>query len=412
MKLREKLYDLKNQRKTAIDEAEALVLAGKLDSDEYTEKTEQIKALGGQIDQVEALLAEVEKTGGEDDALKKGVKGAAAAAAGGDGDEDEDTDAVKAFADAARAHFAVSKADTLAGTLHAGADTEGGYTVPEDIVTRVETYRGAKSSLRDLVTVESVTAPSGRRTFKKRSQQTGFVKVGEGGKIPKGTTPQFEVKNYEVSKYAGFFAVTNELLEDSDENITNCLVAWIGDEARVTDNKLILAAIQKKAAVDFKDLDGLKKALYVTLDAAFRATSSIVTNADGVYFLSMLKDANGRDLLQPVPSDPGKMQLAVGATVFPVREYPNADLPSNGTKVPFILGDLKEGIRLFDRKVLTLTASNVATAGTFNAYEQDMILTKAVERLDVQQWDAEAYLNGYIDTAAVAADAGGGEGNA
>lgn len=80
-----------------------------------------------------------------------------------------------------------------------------------------------------------ITSPR-RRTFKTRSQQTGFSKVSEGGKILKKDGPQFSVLNYAISKYAiskyaGFLPVTNELLEDSDENITRVLTEWIGDEA-------------------------------------------------------------------------------------------------------------------------------------------------------------------------------------
>ena len=93
------------------------------------------------------------------------------------------------------------------------------------------------------------------------------------------------------------------------------------------------------------------------------------------------------------------MQLACGPAVIPVEELPNADLPSDGTKHPFIIGDLKEAVKLFDRKQLTLSTSNIAVAGDFNAYEQDMTITRAIERLDVQQRDSEAYINAYVDTA-------------
>ena len=75
------------------------------------------------------------------------------------------------------------------------------------------------------------------------SQQTGFTKVGEGGKIGAKNTPQFERIDYEISKYAGYFPVTNELLADSDANIASTLIEWIGDEARVTENNLIMGQI-------------------------------------------------------------------------------------------------------------------------------------------------------------------------
>lgn len=408
-----KIQALKAKNRDLGAQAEAL-------AQEEGDNTEALEKISDQIEANKKQIAAIERAMNLSKANAKPDDDAASGGEVEDGEEETPDDvggvkaggrggkvsSVAAFARAARSGFRAATTDPLAGTGNTLTDAEGGYTVPEDIRTRVESYRQSKASLRDLVSVESVTAPSGRRTFKKRSQQVGFAKVGEGGKIPNKGTPQFEVKNYSVSKYAGFFAVTRELLEDSDENITSTLVEWIGDEARVTDNKLILEAIQTKAAVDLADLAGIKKALYVTLDAAFRGTSSIVTNASGVFWLSQLKDGNGRELLTPVPSEPGRMQLAVGARVFPVHEYPDADLPCAEGKIPFILGDLKAGIRLFDRKVLTLTASNVAVAGTFNSFEDDLTLTRAIERLDVQQWDSEAYVYGYVD---ISASAEGGD---
>ena len=117
--------------------------------------------------------------------------------------------------------------------------------------------------------------------------------------------PEFERIDYEIAKYAGYFPVTNELLADSDANIAGTLTEWIGDESRVTANNLILEEIHKKAAVNVKDLDGIKKVLNVDLGAAFKATASIVTNDNGLQYLDTLKDNNGRYLLSPDPAEPG-----------------------------------------------------------------------------------------------------------
>lgn len=67
--------------------------------------------------------------------------------------------------------------------MNEGTEADGGYTVPNDIQTRINKYKEAKFSLGQLVRKESVKTVKGSRTFKKRSQQTGFKKVGEGAKI-------------------------------------------------------------------------------------------------------------------------------------------------------------------------------------------------------------------------------------
>ena len=142
--------------------------------------------------------------------------------------------------------------------------------------------------------------------------------------------------------------------------------------------------------------------------------------------------------------------LAAGATVVPVKVVPNADLASENVytkstdstvtsgktyytrtgsegsyvytvvaeptgnpsssdyyevtayQIPVVIGDLKEGIKLFDRKKTNILASNVAAAGELNAFEEDLTLYRAVEREDVEVRDADAFVNGYIEISTVA----------
>ena len=284
----------------------------------------------------------------------------------------------------------------IAKGMNEGTPADGGYTVPEDISTMVEKRREAKASLIDLVSVETVSTNKGSRTFKKRSQQTGFTKVGEGGKITSKSTPQFGRIDYVISKYAGYLPVTNELLEDSDTNIVNIIVEWLGDESRVTRNKIILELIKKKAEKKLNGLDDIKETLNITLGSAFKYTSVIVTNDDGLQYLDTLKDNDGKYLLQPNPANPMQMRLSAGATTIPVITVPNADLPTTTNKIPFIIGDLKEAIKFFDRKQLTINTSNVAAIGELNAFEEDLTLFRGIEREDCQFKDKDAFVNGYI----------------
>ncbi|MGG7057605.1 phage major capsid protein [Clostridium tertium] len=300
-------------------------------------------------------------------------------------------DVIKEFANAARSGFKINN------KMAEGTPADGGYTVPEDILTRINTYKEAKRSLKNLVRVEKVTTNKGQRTFKKRAQQTGFTKVGEGGKIGAKGTPQFERIAYEIDKYAGYFPVTNELLSDSDANIVNTLVEWIGDESRVTENKLILEQIATLPEVKLEGLDDIKKALNVTLGQAFKPTSKIITNDDGLQYLDTLKDTDGKYLLQPNPANPMETRLCAGATTIPIEVIPNDDMPTNVTKIPFIIGDLNEGIIYWDRQLMNIKTSDVAVVGELNAYEEDLTLFRAIEREDVTLRDEEAVVNGYIE---------------
>ena len=367
------MRELYNSIKEKKEAAKALVLENKLE--EAKELKNEIATMTEKYDLMNELYEEDKKE------VEKKMENK---------ETKKEIDAVKEFANAARCGFRVNN------KMNEGTQLDGGYTVPEDILTRINTYRQSKKSLKDLVTVEVVTTNKGQRTFKKRAQQTGFVKVGEGGKIGAKATPQFERISYEIDKYAGYFPVTNELLADSDANITNTLIEWIGDESRVTANKLILDTIKTLEEVELNGLDDIKKALNVTLGSAFKSTSKIITNDDGLQYLDTLKDLEGKYLLQPNPANPMEMRLCAGATIVPIEVIPNNDMPTYENKVPFIIGDLKEGIIFWDRQQMNIKMSDLAVIGELNAFEEDLTLFRAIEREDVTKRDEKAVVNGYI----------------
>ena len=350
-------------------------------------------------------------------------------------------DPVHEFAQAVRRGFKNINNETT------GAD--GGYTVPEDIQTRIEKYREAKFSLLTLIGSESVATNKGRRTFQTKAQHAGFSKVSEAAAIGAVSGPQFSVLNYSIDKYAGYLPVTNELLEDSDANITATMVEWLGEEAIATDNVQILTAIATKSQTAMTDIDDIKKAINVTLGQAYAPTSSIITNDDGLQWLDTLKvsASSNEYLLKPEQDQtkPNEYALAVGARKIPVIVVPNGVLASEpvyeastdttvssgktyytrsgsagayvytavasptsnpstssyyeltGHNVPLIVGDLKEGVRKFDRKQLTLLTSNVAAIGQINAFEQDLTIFRGIMRADYVVRDADAFVNGYIN---------------
>lgn len=306
--------------------------------------------------------------------------------------EKEEKNSIKAVADAIRA---------VAKTMNEGTGTDGGYTVPEDVETRIRELREAKFSLEQLVDVEAVSTMSGQRTYKTRAQKKGFSKVGEKSKISKIDGPAFSRIKYTINKYAGYLPITNELLEDSDENLVNTILEWLADESRVTRNNLILEAINNKSK---KEIDGgvkgIKTVLNKELGQAFKSTSVVLTNDDGLDYLDNLEDKNGRPLLNPDPTNSTNLQLRAGATIVPIRVLPNDDMKSDGNKVPFVIGDLKEGIKLFDRKKTNIMTSNTAVVGSgedaINAFEDDCTLFRGIEREDVEVKDEKAFVNCYI----------------
>lgn len=374
MKLKELLEAIDVKKEEVI----SLTNEGKIE--EATAAKEELKALQAQYDLLQDIMDDPEGERAQD--LAEGSEAA------------QDTDAIHEFAQAAR--------DGFMNMNNEGTGADGGYTVPEDIQTRINRYREAEFSLQSLVNTEAVTAPSGQRTYLKRAAHTGFANVLEGGKIGSKSGPEFDRITYTIKKYAGYLPVTNELLADSDAAIANLLIEWLGKEDVATRNALILAKIAQKTQTEFSGLDDIKKAINVTLGQIFAMDAAIITNDDGLNYLDTLKDKNDRYLLQPDinPASPFDMTLAVGARKIPVIVVPNAILATSSNKVPMIVGDLKEYVKIFDRQQLSIMQSNTAVVGSgqnaLNAYEEDLTLFRGIIRLDAEVLDASAIVNGYI----------------
>lgn len=309
--------------------------------------------------------------------------------------DNEHVDSVHEFANAARMHFQ--------NVMTEGTPADGGYTVPEDIQTQINHFKEAEYSLRNLVSVEPVKTNKGRRTYQTKAQAAGFAKVLENGAVQAMAEPHFTPVSFTIEDYAGYLPVSNDLLADSDANITNEIVAWIGRNSIATDNREILAVLQTPTAVSLDADTGesflapLKKAINITLGQAYRGGVVIVTNDDGLNLLDTLEDANKRPLLNPNPTEPNAIQLRVGATVVPIEVIPNAILATDQSgKIPFIIGDLKEAVRIFDRQQTNIFSSNVASVTGYNAFEQRGTLFRAEVRADYVAVDSAAWVNGYI----------------
>lgn len=367
-------------------ELQTLILEKSTLAKGYTEgESKDMEKAATILDELDVLQKEFETLERVEKAAKAGIPSEP------ETKQPEKVDAFKALATAARNGFKAN--------MNEASPADGGYTVPEDIRTAINRYKEEKFSLRTLIDYEHVTTNKGRRTYKTRAQHTGLVKVGEGGKIPQTSAPQFEVMTYEIEKYAGYLPVTNELLDDSDAAIANLVVEWLGEEELATENAQILAKIAEKEATPFASIDDIKKAVNVTL-AAFAGSVRIVTNSDGLQYLDTLKDANKRYLLAPDPTDHMNMYLSVGARRIPVTVVPNAVLPTaESGALPFIVGDLREYMKMFDRKQLSITMSNTAAVTGFNAFEQDMTIWRAIMRADWEVKDAQSIVRGELTVA-------------
>lgn len=354
-----------------------------------SELMDEVEKLQAEFE-VEKKIYEAEKMAGAQSAIAPVVDHAQV------GDKKVEMTSIEKFGHDAKLGFRVNK------TMNEGTAADGGYTVPEDIVTKIESYRDAKFSLLNLVKKVKVNTNAGARTFKKRAQQTGFSQVGEGAAIGAKATPQFERIEYTIKKYAGYYPVTNEVLADSDNNLGQVLIEWIGDESRVTANNLIIDKLETLTSTAITSLDDIKSTINVTLGAKYAGLVKIVTNDDGLQWFDTLKDENGRYLLAPMPGDTMAMGLQVGPRMVPIEVIGNEALPTDATnhKIPVYIGAFEEGIVYWDRAQRNIKISDVAAIGDLNAFEDDLTLYRAIEREDVTFRDEDAIVAHYITVAA------------
>jgi len=352
------------------------------------------------IDKATALMDEVDSLHKEYETEKRLYE--AEKAIGAEAGAPVVTEPEKKVEESPLAKFAKAVRSILKGekSLVEGVDANGGYTVPEDVQTKVNKWAEVDYSLLNEIDVVPVTTNKGARTYQKKGKADVFVDLDENGAITKEiSAPQFERVTYAIQDRAGFMPVSNDLIADSDANIMGIVSDWLGKANVATSNAKILEIINGKADTDFANIDGIKKAINVTLGQAYKNSSKIITNDDGLNYLDTLKDKNDRPLLNPDPTDSAKLTLRCGTVVVPVKVLPNDVLASDGTKIPFIIGDLKAGIRKWDRQSMSIKASDVAVIGDFNAYAMNMTLVRAIMRDDYTEMDKDSYVRGHIDSA-------------
>ena len=292
----------------------------------------------------------------------------------------------------------------LKNSMKEGTEADGGLTVPQDIQTSIKELRRSQDALETLVNVEIVSTESGTRVIEKAADQTPFDNVEEEAEFKEISTPQFAKISYKVKKKGGILKVTRELLQDTAENILGYLRRWIAKKSKATRNALIVNKINEitnSKEIAIKGLDDLKDIFNVNLDPAIAVTSGILTNQNGFNWLDKLKDSDSKYVLQPNPANLTQ-KLLFG--VYPVTVVSNKVLASKGVgstgeetawKHPFICGDLKEAITLFDRENMTIEISTEAG----DLWSKDQTGIKVRERLDIQAVDSEAIVKAEVEVA-------------
>lgn len=281
-------------------------------------------------------------------------------------------------------------------------DEDGGYAVPEDIQTKINTRLKDTTDLYNLVDFEKVFARSGKRTYEKRSGQKPMKPLSENANIAtnaNGDNAKLEILSFKLKDLADFMSIPNDLLKFADKSLEDFIINWFVDKVRITRNTEILygaggdehahgimtsSKYKKVTLAKAPGLKDFKKCKNVELLNVFKATSQWIVNQDGFNYLDTLEDKTGRPYLQPDPKDPTQYRF-LG---LPVKELPNDLLLSTETVIPVLLGDLKEAYKYFSDGGYELATTNIGAG----AFETNTTKARIIMRMDGDIKDPEALL--------------------
>lgn len=376
--MNKKIRDMKMKIAAKVAEAKGFLDGENKDVEKATTILDEVESLKKELAALERAFALEEK-----EAESKAEKQLG---------EKEEQDVTEKFASVIRG---MVRKDGTVTPMTEGVNANGGYTVPQDIQTEIRHFKEAEFSFEKYISKETVTTNSGRRTFQAKATCTGFTEVNEAGATPAIAAPTYTPISYTITDKAGFIPLTKDLINDSSANLRAEIVRWFGRQRTATINNKVLNKLTNGVTpTAITDLKGLKKLVNVTLGSAYDC--KIFTNDDGLNWLDSLEDTQHRPLLTPVPNEQGKMQLCIGGKIREVVPVPNsvwasASGANSSTVIPFIVGELSEAIKMFDRQALEIAVSDTAAVTGFNAFEQNGVLMKGVLRNDFVKQDADAY---------------------
>lgn len=269
------------------------------------------------------------------------------------------------------------------------SDGDVGIVLPKDIQTNINTLMRTFNDLSEFVNVQNVSALSGSRVLEADADMTPFADVDEYGIIAATDNPKFTPITYKVKKRAGYLPLTNELLADSDANLLSYVTDWIARKATFTRNSHIITLLKTLTPKALANIAAINKVLNVDLDPAVSASAVILTNQDGYNWLDNQVDGNGRPILMDDFTQPGR-KLYKGRTIAVVA---NRMFPSTANKAPFIIGNLKQLIVLFNRRFFELASTKEGG----DAWRRDTTELRTIIRDDYVKWDDKSAVYGTLD---------------
>ncbi|RPI95373.1 MAG: phage major capsid protein [Chloroflexi bacterium] len=280
--------------------------------------------------------------------------------------------------------------NALTETGGSPAGEDGGFLNPVDFDNRIIELTRQYIDLGNFVNVESVITLTGWRVIEQFAAALPLTKSSAEmeERTVEGESPKFNKIDFTLEEYRDFLPVSNTLLQDTPVGIMDYLGRWFGRKLVLTDNSLVLAlinAISATAVTDYKtSLSKIKTVLNKTLDPAFSASASLLTNQSGLDVLDQLDDGTGRPLLQPDPSAPTQFRVkGRPVVVLSDAHWPNLATPA---RARIAIGDGRSYMTLFRRNGFEFASTNVGG----KAWRSNSTEVRGIARLDSAEIDTGA----------------------
>lgn len=265
-----------------------------------------------------------------------------------------------------------------------GVPARGGVLVPvetADFTMRMETgvYR-----LRSRVD-EFYAASNSGKIPKVDNPTSGLIQLFD--ELPQGGIAEGQVTfgsvDYNVKDYGLIVPVSNDLLQDANQDVFGIITDQFARAQVITENSMILAALDGASAepetmTDWKDLE---KAANGT-DPVGSPDKVIITNTDGWNYLDTLTDEQGHPILTFALVDNPRRTFR-GREVI---QMPNAVLPNVSGAIPFYVGSLRDAIVFIERKGLEIFVNPYSDS----ASRRNAVDVRVTTRLDCKSKFASA----------------------
>lgn len=251
-----------------------------------------------------------------------------------------------------QAYLETRAADIQGGSLK----TDSGFVViPEEIVNDILKLKELEYNLDRFVTVKSVSNGSGKYPVVRQSQVAALPEVAELAANPELAVKPFFMLKYDIKTHRGYFLVSKEAIEDAQIDVLAELKGWLARTIAATRNAAILKVLKdggdgedgastKFETVAATGIDGLKDAINMKVLPNYEHNVAIMSQS-AYNSLDKLKDEQGNYLLQQDVKDATTRRI-LGARI---EVLPDEMLPDNVDAHKIIVGNLKDGIVLFDR---------------------------------------------------------------